>query len=59
MTEQRNIKVVVSTFNGEEPEGDPRHIDMCDSIHANWLRKHIFWAACNGFSVKIEPEEGK
>lgn len=54
------MKVRIETYLGEseEPESE-RVIDHDDSLHRQWLGKHIFWAVRNGRAVTITPVEGE
>lgn len=51
------INVIVTTFIGdsEEPESE-RTINHSDSIHRQWLERHLFWSVRNGRTVTIEAE---
>lgn len=52
------VHVTVETYTKEsdDPESE-RAINHGDSLHRDWLAKHLFWAMRNGREVVIRPQE--
>lgn len=50
------VNIIVMTFNdnSDEPESE-RSINHSDSLHRQWLEKHLFWSVRNGRTITIEP----
>lgn len=51
------MNLVITTYLGEsdEPETE-RAVNYSDSLHRDWLKRHLHWAILNGRSIEITQE---